>query len=126
MKQTQKLKISLSERLQKLLERLADQNDLARRLQDLEQRLEHLERRPSAANGAAGDLNTEIETGLFFTDADDPPGLSDQQQARYEAWHSHFLQHPEEIEAGRTLHEMAALRASTQSPMGNGSIDQQP
>ena len=53
-------------------ERLADQNDLARRLQDLEQRLEHLERRPSAVM-AAGDLNTEIETGLFFTDADDPP-----------------------------------------------------
>ena len=40
MKQTQKLKISLSKRLQKLLERLADQNHLARRLQDLEQRLE--------------------------------------------------------------------------------------
>ena len=126
MKPTQRLKISLSKPLQNLLERLADQSDLSRRLQGLEKRLEQLERRPSAVNEAAAGLNGESATALFFTDADEPPSLSDLQQARYEAWQSHFLQHPEQVEAGRTVHEMAALRAATQSPMDDSSIDQQP
>ena len=122
----QRIKISLDKPLRALLAQMAGQKELEQRLDDVETRLKHLERRglASAAN-QTGAIDT-LDAGIFFTDADDPPALSDQQQARYEAWHDHFNLHPEEIEPGRTVHEMAALRASTPLPTTTGGIDQKP
>jgi len=115
----QRIKISLAKPLQNLLQQLADQEGgLERRLLELETRLQRLEqsRLMATANETSG--NDSLDAGIFFTDADDPPALSHQQQASYTAWHDHFKLHPEEIEPGRTAHEMAALRAATQTANG--------
>ena len=47
------------------------------------------------------------------------------QQDSYQAWERHYNLHPEELEPGRTVHEMAALKAATQSPISRAGIDQQ-
>ena len=122
----QRIKISLDKPLRALLAQMAGQKELEQRLDDVETRLKRLERRglASAAN-QTGAIDT-LDAGIFFTDADDPPALSDQQQASYEAWHDHFKLHPEEIEPGRTLHEMAALRASIPLPTTTEEIDLEP
>ena len=115
----QRMKISLAKPLQNLLQQLAEQEGgLERRLLELETRLKRLEqsRLMATANETSG--NDSLDAGIFFTDADDPPTLSHQQQASYTAWHDHFNLHPEEIEPGRTAHEMAALRAATQTANG--------
>ena len=120
----QRIKISLDKPLRALLDQLAGQKELEQRLHEVETRVKRLEQRGRATN-QTGAIDT-LDAGIFFTDADDPPALSDQQQASYEAWHDHFNLHPEEIEPGRTVHEMAALRASTPLPTTTGGIDQKP
>ncbi len=122
----QRIKISLAKPLQDLLEQLVDQGGLEQKLHEMEARLKRLERSRLTANANDTAQNDGLDAGIFFTDADDPPALSHQQQASYAAWSEHFTLHPEEIEPGRTIHEMAALRAATQTPNGGSTIDPEP
>ena len=114
----QRIKITLAKPLQNLLEQLADQSALEQKLREMETRLKRLERSRFTATANEIAAHDSIDAGIFFTDADGPPTLSDHQQASYTAWHDHFNLHPEEIEPGRTAHEMAALRAATQTANG--------
>lgn len=123
---TQRIRISLAKPLQKLLSQQDHQDRLEKRIEELERRLNRLERRRHGMSAAPTVEQESLETGIFFTDADEAPPLKPQQQTSYEAWQEYFSLHPDEIEPGRTAHEMAALRAATQSPIRSGTIDQQP
>ena len=133
---TQRIKISLTKPLKALLNQRARHDRLEQRLEQLEKRLEQLERNqigtlPVASKDHDGiDHNgidyDGIDPGIFWTDADEPPALNPQQRSSYEAWQTHYSLHPDEIEPGRTAHEMAALQAATQKPIERRAIDQEP
>ena len=123
---------ALSKRLKRTLRALARQEDIRDRLDALERRVEQLERQdrlPTAINAPTepiGSGHHAMDPGIFFNDADDIPPATKAQQDLYEAWRSHFERNPGKIEAGKTAHEMAALKAATRSPIGTAGIDQQP
>lgn len=133
---TQRIKISLTKPLKALLNQRARHDRLEQRVEQLEKRLEQLERNqigtdPVASKDHDGiDHNgidcDGIDPGIFWTDADEPPTLNQQQRSSYEAWQTHYSLHPDEIEPGRTAHEMAALQAATQKPIERRAIDQEP
>ena len=114
---SQRIKLSLTKPLQRLLDQRDQQERLQQRVAELEQRLDRLEHRGMSVHPAPSTASTTNDAGIFFTDADEPPAMNDRQRTSYEAWHQHFTHHPDEIEPGRTAHEMAALRAATQSPI---------
>lgn len=123
----QQVELGLSKPLRKLLRRWLEpyQSSLEQRLAAVEQRLEQLEQQ-SPSTPQRSDRSTDQDTGIFFTDADDElPALGRRQQDSYQAWKQHYELHPEDVEPGRTVHEMAALRATTQSPISRTGIDQQ-
>ena len=125
------LPAALSKRLKRTLRALTRQEAMRERLDALERRVEQLERqdRLQAAISTPKELissaHPTIDPGIFFSDADDIPPASKAQQDLYQAWRSHFERNPVEIEAGKTAHEMAALKAATRSPIGLAGIDQQ-
>ena len=119
---TQRIKISLTKPLKSLLNQRANQDRLEKRMEELERRLEQLERDHTTTTPAA----SAIDPGIFWTDADEPPALKQQQRSSYEAWQAHYNLHPDEIEPGRTAHEMAALQAAIQKPIRGRGIDQEP
>ena len=127
-----RLPAALSKRLKRTLRALARQEKMRDRLEALERRVEQLERQDrlqaaiSTPAEPIGSAHPTIDPGIFFSDADDIPTASKAQQDLYEAWRSHFEQNPGEIEADKTAHEMAALKAATRSPIGTAGIDQQP
>lgn len=125
----QQVELVLSKPLKKLLRQWLEprQSRLDKRLEALEQRLERLERQRSSPQSGSDDSAT-LDVGIFLTDADaddERPGLSRNQQDSYQAWERHYNLHPEDLEPGRTVHEMAALKAATQSPISRTGIDQQ-
>ena len=123
---TQRIKISLTKPLKSLLHQRANQDRLEKRMEELERRLEQLERDHTTTTPAASMDPEAIDPGIFWTDADEPPALKQQQRSSYEAWQAHYNLHPDEIEPGRTAHEMAALQAATQKPIRGRGIDQEP
>ena len=128
---TQRIKISLTKPLKALLNQRASHDRLEQRVEQLEKRLEQLERNqigtlPVASKDHDGIDYDGIDPGIFWTDADEPPALNQQQRSSYEAWQTHYSLHPDEIEPGRTAHEMAALQAATQKPIERRAIDQEP
>ena len=128
---TQRIKISLTKPLKALLNQRARHDRLEQRVEQLEKRLEQLERNqigtlPVASKDHDGIDYDGIDPGIFWTDADEPPALNQQQRSSYEAWQTHYSLHPDEIEPGRTAHEMAALQAATQKPIERRAIDQEP
>ena len=128
---TQRIKISLTKPLKALLNQRARHDRLEQRVEQLEKRLEQLERNqigtlPVASKDHNGIDYDGIDPGIFWTDADEPPALNQQQRSSYEAWQTHYSLHPDEIEPGRTAHEMAALQAATQKPIERRAIDQEP
>ena len=126
------LPAALSKRLKRTLRALARQEAMRERLDALERRVEQLERQDrlqaaiSTPKEPISSAHPTIDPGIFFSDADDIPPAAKAQQDLYEAWRSHFKRNPNEIEAGKTVHEMAALKAATRSPIGTAGIDQQP
>ena len=128
---TQRIKISLTKPMKALLNQRARHDRLEQRVEQLEKRLEQLERNqigtlPVASKDHDGIDHDAIDPGIFWTDADEPPALNPQQRSSYEAWQTHYSLHPDEIEPGRTAHEMAALQAATQKPIERRAIDQEP
>ena len=128
---TQRIKISLTKSLKALLNQRARHDRLEQRVEQLEKRLEQLERKqigtdPVASMDHDGIDHNGIDPGIFWTDADEPPALNPQQRSSYEAWQTHYSLHPDEIEPGRTAHEMAALQAATRKPIERRAIDQEP
>ena len=128
---TQRIKISLTKPLKALLNQRARHDRLEHRVGQLEKRLEQLERNqigtdPVASKDHDGIDYEGIDPGIFWTDADEPPALNPQQRSSYEAWQTHYSLHPDEIEPGRTAHEMAALQAATRKPIERRAIDQEP
>ena len=138
---TQRIKISLTKPLKALLNQRARHDRLEQRVEQLEKRLEQLERKQIGTDPVAsmdhdaidhdaidhnGIDHDGIDPGIFWTDADEPPALNPQQRSSYEAWQTHYSLHPDEIEPGRTAHEMAALQAATQKPIERRAIDQEP
>ena len=123
---------ALNKRLKRTLRALAKQENLRHRLDALEKRVEQLERQNrlpaaiSAPTQPTSSAHQAIDPVIFFSDADDIPPASKAQHDLYEAWRNHFELNPDEIEAGKTAHEMAALKAATRSPIGLAGIDQQP
>ena len=126
------LPAALSKRLKRTLRSLAGQQTMRERLDALERRVEQLERQDrlqaaiSTPKEPISSARPTIDPGIFFSDADDIPPAAQAQQDLYEAWRSHFERNPGEIEADKTAHEMAALKAATRSPIGLAGIDQQP
>ena len=126
-----RLPAALSKRLKRTLRALARQDTMRERLDALERRVEQPERQDrlqaaiSTPTEPIGSAHPAIDPGIFFSDADDIPPASKAQHDLYEAWRSHFERNPGEIEAGKTAHEMAALKAATRSPIGLAGIDQQ-
>ena len=122
---TQRIKISLTKPLKALLNQWAHHDRLEQRVAQLEKRLEQLERNQVGTDPVASmDLGAidhngidyeGIDPGIFWTDADEPPALNQQQRSSYEAWQTHYSLHPDEIEPGRTVHEMAALVRKVES-----------
>ena len=123
---TQRIKISLTKPLKALLNQRAHHDRLEQRVAQLEKRLEQLERNQIGTDPVATMDHDAIDPGIFWTDADEPPTLNQQQRSSYEAWQTHYSLHPDEIEPGRTAHEMAALQAATQKPIERRAIDQEP
>lgn len=123
---TQRIKISLTKPLKALLNQRAHHDRLEQRVAQLEKRLEQLERNQIGTDPVASMDHDAIDPGIFWTDADEPPALNQQQRSSYEAWQTHYSLHPDEIEPGRTAHEMAALQAATQKPIERRAIDQEP
>ena len=123
---TQRIKISLTKPLKALLNQRAHHDRLEQRVAQLEKRLEQLERNQIGTAPVASMDHDAIDPGIFWTDADEPPALNQQQRSSYEAWQTHYSLHPEEIEPGRTAHEMAALQAATRKPIERRAIDQEP
>ena len=123
---TQRIKISLTKPLKALLNQRARHDRLEQRVEQLEKRLEQLERNQIGTDPVASMEHDGIDPGIFWTDADEPPALNQQQRSSYEAWQTHYSLHPDEIEPGRTAHEMAALQAATRKPIERRSIDQEP
>ena len=128
---TQRIKISLTKPLKALLNQRAHHDRLEQRVAQLEKRLEQLERNqigtdPVASMDHDAINHDAIDPGIFWTDADEPPALNQQQRSSYEAWQTHYSLHPDEIEPGRTAHEMAALQAATRKPIKRRAIDQEP
>jgi len=138
---TQRIKISLTKPLKALLNQRARHDRLEQRVEQLEKRLEQLERKQIGTDPVAsmdhdaidhngidhnGIDHDGIDPGIFWTDADEPPALNPQQRSSYEAWQTHYSLHPDEIEPGRTAHEMAALQAATRKPIERRAIDQEP
>ena len=128
---TQRIKISLTKSLKALLNQRARHDRLEQRVEQLEKRLEQLERKqigtdPVASMDHDAIDDDGIDPGIFWTDADEPPALNPQQRSSYEAWQTHYSLHPDEIEPGRTAHEMAALQAATRKPIERRAIDQEP
>ena len=123
---TQRIKISLTKPLKALLNQRAHHDRLEQRVAQLEKRLEQLERNQIGTDPVATMDHDAIDPGIFWTDADEPPALNQQQRSSYEAWQTHYSLHPDEIEPGRTAHEMAALQAATQKPIERQAIDQEP
>ena len=128
---TQRIKISLTKPLKALLNQRARHDRLEQRVEQLEKRLEQLERKqigtdPVASMDHDAIDHDGIDPGIFWTDADEPPALNPQQRSSYEAWQTHYSLHPDEIEPGRTAHEMAALQAATRKPIERRAIDQEP
>ena len=127
-----RLPAALSKRLKRTLRALARQETMRERLDALERRVEQLERQDrlqaaiSTPKEPISSAHPTIDPGIFFSDADDIPPAAKAQQDLYEAWRSHFERNPGEIEADKTAHEMAALKAATRSPIGTAGIDQQP
>ena len=109
-----------------LLNQRARHDRLEHRVGQLEKRLEQLERNQIGTDPVASKDHDGIDPGIFWTDADEPPALNQQQRSSYEAWQTHYSLHPDEIEPGRTAHEMAALQAATQKPIEWRAIDQEP
>ena len=128
---TQRIKISLTKPLKALLNQRAHHDRLEQRVAQLEKRLEQLERNQIGTDPVASMDHDAIgyegiDPGIFWTDADEPPALNQQQRSSYEAWQTHYSLHPDEIEPGRTAHEMAALQAATRKPIERRAIDQEP
>ena len=123
---TQRIKISLTKPLKALLNQRARHDRLEQRVAQLEKRLEQLERNQIGTDPVASMDHEAIDPGIFWTDADEPPVLNQQQRSSYEAWQTHYSLHPDEIEPGRTAHEMAALQAATRKPIERRAIDQEP
>ena len=123
---TQRIKISLTKPLKALLNQRARHDRLEQRVEQLEKRLEQLERKQIGTDPVASMDHDAIDPGIFWTDADEPPALNQQQRSSYEAWQTHYSLHPDEIEPGRTAHEMAALQAATRKPIERRAIDQKP
>jgi len=123
---TQRIKISLTKPLKALLNQRARHDRLEQRVEQLEKRLEQLERKQIGTDPVASMDHDAIDPGIFWTDADEPPALNPQQRSSYEAWQTHYSLHPDEIEPGRTAHEMAALQAATRKPIERRAIDQEP
>lgn len=123
---TQRIKISLTKPLKALLNQRARHDRLEQRVEQLEKRLEQLERNQIGTLPVASKDHDGIDPGIFWTDADEPPALNPQQRSSYEAWQTHYSLHPDEIEPGRTAHEMAALQAATRKPIERRAIDQEP
>ena len=123
---TQRIKISLTKPLKALLNQRARHDRLEQRVEQLEKRLEQLERKQIGTDPVASMDHDAIDPGIFWTDADEPPTLNPQQRSSYEAWQTHYSLHPDEIEPGRTAHEMAALQAATRKPIERRAIDQEP
>ena len=123
---TQRIKISLTKPLKALLNQRARHDRLEQRVEQLEKRLEQLERKQIGTDPVASMDHDAIDPGIFWTDADEPPALNQQQRSSYEAWQTHYGLHPDEIEPGRTAHEMAALQAATRKPIKRQAIDQEP
>ena len=123
---TQRIKISLTKPLKALLNQRAHHDRLEQRVAQLEKRLEQLERNQIGTDPVATMDHDAIDPGIFWTDADEPPALNQQQRSSYEAWQTHYSLHPDEIEPGRTAHEMAALQAATRKPIERRAIDQEP
>lgn len=123
---TQRIKISLTKPLKALLNQRARHDRLEQRVEQLEKRLEQLERHQIGTDPVASMDHDAIDPGIFWTDADEPPDLNPQQRSSYEAWQTHYSLHPDEIEPGRTAHEMAALQAATRKPIERRAIDQEP
>ena len=123
---TQRIKISLTKPLKALLNQRAHHDRLEQRVAQLEKRLEQLERNQIGTDPVASMDLGAIDPGIFWTDADEPPALNQQQRSSYEAWQTHYSLHPDEIEPGRTAHEMAALQAATRKPIERRAIDQEP
>ena len=125
------LPAALSKRLKRTLRALARQEAMRERLDALERRVEQLERQNrlqaaiSTPKEPISSAHPTIDPGIFFSDADEIPPAAKAQQDLYEAWRSHFERNPGEIEADKTAHEMAALKAATRSPIGLAGIDQQ-
>ena len=84
------------------------------RIETIAARLSQLEARVDALSGATPsteeDLDREIhdQADLFLMDAEQ----QDRRTQAYQHWLDHFNLHPEELEPGRSAHEMAALKAS--------------
>jgi len=84
------------------------------RIETIAARLSQLEARVDALSGAPPsteeDLDREIhdQADLFLMDAEE----QDRRSQAYQHWLNHFTLHPEELEPGRSAHEMAALKAS--------------
>ena len=123
---TQRIKISLTKPLKALLNQQARHDRLEQRVEQLEKRLKQLERKQIGTDPVASMDHDGIDPGIFWTDADEPPALNPQQRSSYEAWQTHYSLHPDEIEPGRTAHEMAALQAATRKPIKRRAIDQEP
>lgn len=123
---TQRIKISLTKPLKALLNQRARHDRLEQRVEQLEKRLKQLERKQIGTDPVASMDHDAIDPGIFWTDADEPPALNPQQRSSYEAWQTHYSLHPDEIEPGRTAHEMAALQAATRKPIERRAIDQEP
>ena len=85
-------------------------NVISDRLTQIEQCLSTLINDQPGTTSAQTAISNECEAQaeLFLTD--------DEQQTRrnlaYQIWLEHFKNHPEDLETGRSAHEMAALKAS--------------
>lgn len=83
---------------------------IAARLSQLEARVDALSGEPPSKPSTEEDLDRELhdQADLFLMDAEQ----QDRRTQAYQHWLDHFTLHPEELEPGRSAHEMAALKAS--------------
>ena len=115
---TQRIKISLTKPLKSLLNQRANQDRLEKRMEELERRLEQLERDHTTTTPAA----SAIDPGIFWTDADEPPALKQQQRSSYEAWQAHYNLHPDEIEPGEQPMKWPRCKRQHKSQSGEGVL----